>query len=317
MLVLITGGAGFIGFNTARALLDRGDEVVIIDNFNDYYDVNLKHDRIKELEKDHSFTLVNADISDYEALESVFKEYKFDKICHLGAQAGVRYSIENPLAYGLSNLTGTLHLLELCRQNGIKDFVMASSSSVYGNSREIPFCEDAKVDEPISFYAATKKSNEAMAHSYHHLFGINFTILRFFTVYGPWGRPDMAYFSFVRDIIDGKSINVFNNGELERDFTYISDIVDGVISSIDNPLPYEIINLGRGKPEKLMDFIREIEVNLGIQANKEMMPMQPGDVNVTFCDTSKAKKLLGYEPKVSVREGIKRFVDWYKTYFKI
>lgn len=315
MLILLTGGAGFIGYHTAKALLENGAGVVIIDNFNDYYDVNLKKARIRELEKRYDLTLCKADISDYGALKPIFEKHTFDKICHLGAQAGVRYSLENPLTYGYSNLNGTLNLLELCRRHNIKDFILASSSSVYGDSKNVPFSENDRVDTPISLYAATKKSNEEMAYVYHHLFGINCTALRFFTVYGPWGRPDMAYFSFTKNIIEGNPIEVFNNGVMERDFTYISDTITGVMAAIYNPFPFEIINLGRGKPEKLTDLIEEIEKNLGIKAKRKMAPMQPGDVHITFSDTSKAKRLLGYEPKVSFKDGIKNFVDWYKSYY--
>lgn len=317
MTILLTGGAGFIGFYTAKALLERGTNVVIVDVFNDYYDVNLKRARIDQLKKKYEFTCIEADISDYKILESTFKKYKFDKICHLGAQAGVRYSLEDPLAYGYSNLIGTLNLLELCRKYNVRDFVLSSSSSVYGNSKKIPFSENYPAVTPISLYAATKKSNEEMAYVYHHLFRVNCTILRLFTIYGPWGRPDMAYFTFTKNIIEGKPIEVFNHGEMKRDFTYIGDALTGIIAAIDKPFPFEIINLGRGKPEKIKDFIKEIEINLGIEAEKKMMPMQPGDVPITFSDTSKAKKLLGYEPNVSIEEGVKNFVDWYKSYYKI
>lgn len=317
MLILITGGAGFIGYHTAKALLEKGAGVVIVDNYNDYYDVNLKRSRIGELKKDHDFIDIEADISDYDAIEPIFKKYKFDKICHLGAQAGVRYSLEKPLVYGYSNLNGTLNLLELSRKYNIKDFILASSSSVYGNSKKIPFSENDRVDTPISLYAATKKSNEEMAHVYHHLFGINCTILRFFTVYGPWGRPDMAYFSFTDNILKEKPIQIFNHGKMERDFTYISDTISGIMAAIEKPLSFEIINLGRGKPEKLMEFIEEIEKCLGLQAKKEMLPMQPGDVPITFSDTSKAKRLLGYEPKISIEEGIKNFINWYRNFYNL
>ncbi len=315
MKILVTGGAGFIGFHTARTLLGRGDEVVILDNLNEYYDSNLKKARVRELKKDYRFIFTRADISDYKAVKSVFDQHKFNKVCHLAAQAGVRYSLEKPLVYGYSNIIGTLNLLELCRRHNVKDFIFASSSSVYGDNKKIPFSEEDRVDKPISLYAATKKSNEEMAYAYHHLFRINCTGLRFFTAYGPWGRPDMALFKFTDNIAKGKKIEVFNKGNMIRDFTYIDDIVSGVVSAIDRAYAFEIFNLGRGQPIKLLEFIGEIEKNLGIRARKKMMPMQPGDVHATFADISKAKKMIGYSPKTSVKEGIKRFVEWYKDYY--
>ena len=315
MTILITGAAGFIGFYCAKKLLQNGVNVIGIDNFNDYYDPKLKEARIKILEKLDGFKLYRLDFSDREKLSVVFKENKIDKILHLGAQAGVRYSLTNPFAYEQSNLAGTLNIFEGARENQIKDIVYASSSSVYGMNKKVPFSETDNVDHPISLYAATKKANELMAYTYHHLYGLNCTGLRFFTVYGPWGRPDMAYFSFTQAILSGKTIKVFNHGDLRRDFTYIDDIVEGVIKCIDNPFPYEVINLGNNQPVALLDFIQTIEKELGQEAKKEMLPMQPGDVKETYADIDKAKKLLGYEPKTDIKEGINKFIKWYKEYY--
>ncbi len=314
--ILVTGGAGFIGFHTAKALLDRGDKVICVDNFNDYYDINLKKTRAKELEK-FGCEIVEADISDYDSMDHLFKKHKFDKICHLAAQAGVRYSLENPFAYEKANILGTLNILELCKKYDIKNLVFASSSSVYGNNKKIPFSESDRVDTPISLYAATKKSNEEMAYTYHHLYGLNCTGLRFFTVYGPYGRPDMALFLFTKSILEGKEIKVFNNGNMKRDFTYVSDCVSGIISALDKNYPFEIFNIARGEQVKLTKFVEEIEKNLGKEAKKRFLPLQPGDVLNTSADISKTCKMLGYNPKVSVNEGIKNFVDWYKDYYEV
>ncbi len=317
MKILLTGGAGFIGFHVATALLRRGDEVFIIDNFNDYYDTNLKEDRIRFLQKEFGeIKIARIDIADYDALKEIFINNKFDKVCHLAAQAGVRYSLENPFIYERTNCLGTLNLLELCRYYQVRDFVFASSSSVYGDNKDLPFSESAKIDTPISLYAATKKSNEEMAYTYHHLFGLNCIGLRFFTVYGPWGRPDMALFKFTKNIIEDKPIEVYNNGEMSRDFSYISDVVSGVLAAMDMRAKYEIINLARGESVKLIDFIKEIESNLGKQAKKSLMPMQAGDVPATWADISKARQLLNYEPKVSVKDGVKDFINWYQEYYK-
>ncbi len=318
MNILLTGGAGFIGSKVSHELLKRGDRVLVIDNINNYYDPQIKESRISNfLDGFGDYKLFRIDVADYEKLEEIFKNNKIDKVCHLAAQAGVRYSLENPFAYEKSNITGTLNLLELCRHYDVKDFIFASSSSVYGNNKELPFSEEHRVDTPISIYAATKKSNEEMAHAYHHLFGLNCTGLRFFTVYGPWGRPDMALFLFTKNILEGKPINVFNAGEMARDFTYIDDIVSGVISAIDKSYPYEIFNLARGESIRLLDYIFEIEKNLGIEAIKNMMPMQPGDVPATSADISKARKMLDYNPQTSTPEGVKNFVNWYKKYYRI
>lgn len=315
MDILITGGAGFIGFHVAKALLERGDKVTIIDNFNDYYDIRLKEARIKELGNHNNLNLIRADISDHNAMDDIFKNHKFNKICHLAAQAGVRYSLENPLIYEKSNIMGTLVMLEMARKYSIKDFVFASSSSVYGNNKKTPFSEDDNVDHPVSFYAATKKSNELMAYTYHHLYQINCTGLRFFTVYGEFGRPDMAYFKFTKAILEDKPIDIYNNGKMKRDFTYISDITDGVLAAIDNPFPYEIINLGNNNPVELSYFIECIEKAVGKKAKKNMMPMQKGDVPITYADISNAEKLLNYKPSVKIGQGIEKFVEWYKDYY--
>lgn len=316
--ILLTGGAGFIGSHVTKALLERGDQVVIVDNFNDYYDPKLKHDRIKYLLGDHkNLKVMKVDITDYQAMEEIFKKYKFDKVCNLAAQAGVRYSLKNPFVYERTNILGFLNILELCRHYNIKNLIYASSSSVYGGNKEIPFSEQNRVDHPISLYAASKKSNEEMAYAYHHLFGINCTGLRFFTVYGPWGRPDMSIFLFVKNIIRGKPIDIFNRGNMSRDFTFIADIVKGTVTAINKCYPYEIFNLARGESVNLMDYIKEIGNNLNKPVEKNMMPMQPGDVKITSADTSKARTMLGYEPRTSISEGVKEFVEWYKGYYKI
>jgi len=316
MKILITGTAGFIGYHLAKLFLEKGDEVVGIDNFNDYYDVSLKGDRNRILEEYENFKLYRLDISNLEELQQVFQDNKFDKVCHLAAQAGVRYSLENPYAYVDSNQVGFLNMINLTKDAGIKQFVYASSSSVYGNSLEVPFSEDADVNEPISLYAATKRGNELVAYTYHHLFGLKTIGLRFFTVYGPWGRPDMAIFKFVKNITEGKEIDVYNYGkDLKRDFTYVDDIVDGVVRSLDSDYENEIFNLGKGSPDELGKMIEIIEKELGMKAKKNLLPMQKGDVMVTYCDTSKAKEKLGYNPKIKLEEGIKEFVKWYREYY--
>jgi len=316
MKILVTGTAGFIGFHLAKALLERGDKVIGVDDLNDYYDVKLKQDRNEILKKHENYKFHKIDIADYEKLKDIFSE-DIDCVVNLAAQAGVRYSLENPHVYEKSNNKGFLNILELCRRFEIKNVVYASSSSVYGESKEIPFKEEQQLDKPISLYAATKKSNELMAYTYHHLYNLNCIGLRFFTVYGEWGRPDMALYKFVKNIVNGKPIDVYNNGDMKRDFTYISDVVDGVVAAIDNPMEYEVINLGRGEPQDLMYFIKCIEKSLGRKAMKNMMPMQPGDVPLTYADTTKAEKLLNYEPKVSIEEGVKRFVEWFERYHNI
>tara|TARA_R100000935_G_scaffold58746_1_gene97460 strand:+ start:2940 stop:3956 length:1017 start_codon:yes stop_codon:yes gene_type:complete len=335
--ILVTGAAGFIGFHLSKNLLQEGYVVIGIDNINDYYDVNLKFDRLKELginkvdaeiynneatSNDYpNFKFIRINLEDREQLPLLFKNNNFDIICNLAAQAGVRYSIENPEAYIDSNVVGFLNLLECCRHHKIEHLVYASSSSVYGQNEKIPFDTEDNVDHPISLYAATKKSNELMAYTYSHLYGFKTTGLRFFTVYGPWGRPDMAMFLFTDAILNDRPIKVFNNGDLERDFTYIDDIVDGVFKIINKNITedsnkYSLYNIGNSKPVKLMDFITEIENQTGIEAKKQMLPMQPGDVSRTWADVSALKKDFGYEPATSVAEGVGEFIQWYKQYYK-
>lgn len=313
--ILLTGAAGFIGSWIAEALIERGDKVIAVDNFNAYYDVDLKRARVAKF-KD-KITLYEEDISDYKAMEEIFKKHKIDKVCHIAAQAGVRYSLTDPFSYERSNTLGTLNLLELCRHNGIKTFLYASSSSVYGNNEKIPFSEQDRVDKPISLYAATKRSNELMAYTYHHLFGLQCTGLRFFTVYGPWGRPDLALFKFVKAMLEDKPIDVYNYGKMKRDFTYVTDVVSAVLVALDKSYPFEIFNIGNSKPVELLYFIECIEKALGKKSKMNMLPLQPGDVPITYADIKKAKKMLGYNPKFSIEEGIKNFVEWYKQYYKI
>lgn len=339
MKILVTGTAGFIGFHLAKRLLERGDEVVGIDSINDYYDVRLKYARLaqtgiaqsaieygKAVQSDkyvaYRFTKLN--LEDREALQRLFAEEKFDVVVNLAAQAGVRYSLENPYAYIESNIVGCVNLLECARHYPVRHFVYASSSSVYGGNTKTPFAEDDRVDNPVSLYAATKKSNELIANVYAKLFGISATGLRFFTVYGPWGRPDMAPMLFTKAIVAGEPIKVFNNGNLSRDFTYIDDIIEGVVRVIDKapaatderPVPAEVYNIGCGHPMQLMDFIRTIEETLGTKAQMQMMPMQQGDVYTTYADTTKLERDLGYRPHVTLGEGIARFVEWYRDYFR-
>jgi UDP-glucuronate 4-epimerase len=313
--ILVTGAAGFIGFWTAEALAARGDAVVGVDNFNDYYDPSIKRARAKRL-KDR-VPIIEADIADYKALEKVFDAHGFDKVCHLAAQAGVRYSLTNPFAYETANGLGTLNVLELCRHKGVKTLVYASSSSVYGGNEKIPFSVDDPVDKPISLYAATKKYNELMAHTYHHLYGLRCTGLRFFTVYGPWGRPDMALFKFTKAILEGKPIEVYNYGKMRRDFTYVTDIAAGVLASLDKESPCEIFNLGNSQTVELLHFIHCIEKELGREALKNLLPLQPGDVPETFADIQKSRDRLGFNPAVGIEEGIRRFIAWYKDYYKV
>jgi len=314
--ILLTGSAGFIGFHVSRALLERGNAVIGVDNFNDYYDIKLKEDRNAILEKYDNYKLHRVDITDKKSLEEVFSKEKFDLICHLAMYAGVRNSIEQPNLYMHTNVEGTSNILELSHSHSIKDIVLASSSSVYGNN-PIPWKEDQDVNKPINPYGASKIAAELLAYTYHNLYKLNITMLRFFSVYGPWGRPDMAYFTFANKITKGEPIDVYNNGKLKRDFTYIDDIVDGTISAIDNPKPYEIYNLGNHKSEELGYFIELIEKNLGKTAEKNYLPMQEGDFLENFADIDKAKNDLGFEPKTSLDKGIKKFVDWYKEYYKV
>jgi len=319
MRILLTGAAGFIGFHTAKALLARGDEVVGVDNLNDYYPVKLKEARLAQLEPSDKFTFVRVDISDRDAFLGRFKSEKFDAIIHLAAQAGVRYSIEHPFDYADANLVGHLTVLELARaQRDLQHLVYASSSSVYGGNTKLPFSEDDAVDKPVSLYAATKRSCELMSHTYSHLYQIPQTGLRFFTVYGPWGRPDMAYWTFTRDILEGKPIRVFNNGNMSRDFTYIDDIVTGVLAVLDGPPQsdnlHRLYNIGNNNPEKLTDFIALIEKLTGRVAEKIMEPMQPGDVFSTYADITAINRDFGFEPSTPLSDGIPKFVEWFRAY---
>ena len=324
MKILITGGAGFIGSATAQALIDRGDEVVLMDNFNDYYDPKLKEDRIKILLKGYKksakrkngFVLYRGDIRDVKFLDRVFKKEKIDKVIHLAAMAGVRNSLEDPGLYADINILGTIHLLEAAVKYKIKNFVYASSSSVYGNNKKLPFAESDNVDLPISPYAATKKANELIAHVYSHIYKLPTTGLRFFTVYGPWGRPDMALFLFTKKTFEGGTIEVNNHGNMSRNFTYIDDIVSGILTTLDVNIPYGVMNIGGDKENTLLEFIEEIEKNVGKQAKKKMMPLPAGDVIATVADIRKLRK-LGWKPTTRINKGIKNFVDWYRAYYKI
>lgn len=313
--ILVTGAAGFIGFHLSKKLLEMGERVVGIDNLNSYYDVNLKKARLEILKSDNNFRFYKEDIQNLDGLKDIFKQHQVEIICNLAAQAGVRHSLKDPFSYQKSNLEGFLNLLELARKCKIKNFVYASSSSIYGNNKNIPFSVDDRVDTPISLYAATKKANELMAHAYSHLYQIPCTGLRYFTVYGPWGRPDMALFLFTDAILKGMPINVYNYGRMKRDFTYIDDIVEGTIAALKRPVPYEVFNLGNSDSVHLLDFIRILEEELGQEAEKNMMPMQPGDVAETAADIQKTRKLLGFNPKTPLREGIKEFVAWYRQYY--
>lgn len=316
MKILVTGGAGFIGSNLTKKLIDRGEQVVIIDNFNDYYNPQLKEDRIKKYLKSYKFKLYRGDIRDQKLLEKIFKKEKIDKVMHLAAMAGVRYSLKNPLLYEEVNVRGTMNLLEMAVKYEIKNFVYASSSSVYGNNKKLPFSETDNVDTPIAPYAASKKCCELMAHVYSHIYKLPTTGLRFFTVYGPWGRPDMALFLFTDAIIKGKEIEVYNYGKMSRNFTYVDDIVSGIITVLDANLPYGIMNIGGDREEKLMRYIEVIENAIGKKAKKKLMPMQPGDVPATVADIRKLRK-LGWKPTTRIEVGIKNFVEWYKEYYKV
>jgi len=355
MKILVTGTAGFIGFHLANKLLARGDEVVGLDSINDYYDIRVKYGRLQnsgiidsleagdnieynkliQSNKYDNYKFIKLNLEDKENLDKLFKEEKFDAVCNLAAQAGVRYSLTNPMSYMNSNIVGFINILEACRNFNVKNLSYASSSSVYGLNEKQPFSTHDSVNHPISLYAASKKSNELMAHTYSHLFGISTTGLRFFTVYGPWGRPDMALFKFTKAIFEDKPIDVYNYGKMERDFTYIDDIVEGIIRVIDNPAkpnenfdaknpdpatssaPYRVYNIGNNAPVKLMDFIEALEKKIGKKAKKNMLPIQPGDVPSTYADVTDLIEDLGYKPKTSIQEGIDQFVDWYKEFFKI
>lgn len=350
MKILITGTAGFIGFHLAKRLLERGDEVIGLDSINDYYDVNLKYGRLQVCGIDKEeiqynklvrskiyphYRFIQLQLEDKENIDKLFATENFDNVCNLAAQAGVRHSLTHPHTYINSNITGFLNILEACRFHPVKHLAYASSSSVYGINTNQPFSTSQNIDHPISLYAASKKANELMAHTYSYLYGIPSTGLRFFSVYGPWGRPDMALFIFTRSILEGKAIEVYNNGEMKRDFTYVDDIVEGIIRVIDNPpaknpewsslnpdpatsvAPYKIYNIGNCNPVKLMDFIEAIESELGIKAQKNFLPMQPGDVPVNWADVSDLTRCLQYKPNTPVTEGIKNFVKWYRGFYNV
>src|SRR5687767_15415549 len=334
MKILVTGVAGFIGFHTAARLLGRGDSVVGLDNLNDYYDVRLKQARLALLEKEPAFRFVKLDLADRSGMAELFAQQKFERVIHLGAQAGVRYSIQNPLAYVDSNVTGTANILEGCRHNGVGHLVYASTSSVYGANTRMPFSVHQNVDHPLSFYAATKKANELMAHTYASLYGLPVTGLRFFTVYGPWGRPDMALFMFTRNILAGQPIDVFNYGKHRRDFTYVDDIAGGVVAALervaapdplwdgDNPdpatsrAPYRLYNIGNNRPVELMHYIEVLENCLGRKAEKNLLPLQAGDVPDTWADAEDLVRVVGYRPSTPVEEGVAKFVAWYLDYYR-
>jgi UDP-glucuronate 4-epimerase len=333
MKVLVTGAAGFIGSQTAIALLDRGDQVVGLDNMSDYYDVTLKQARLKRLEGRNGFAFVKCDLADQAAMKALFEQEKFDRVINLAAQAGVRYSLENPHSYVDSNVVGFLNVLEGCRHNGIEHLVYASSSSVYGANTQMPFSVHHTVDHPLSLYAATKKSNELMAHTYAHLYGLPVTGLRFFTVYGPWGRPDMSLFLFTKKILAGEPIDVFNHGNHARDFTYIDDIVEGVVRTLDHiaeadpawnsdepdpgtsTAPYRLYNIGNNSPVELMHFIETLETALGREAKKNFLPLQPGDVPKTYANIDALRDAVGFTPATSIEDGIAAFVAWYRDYY--
>lgn len=333
MRILVTGAAGFIGSHLAIKLLNRGDEVFGIDNLNDYYDIKLKKARLERVKKYSAFTDLRADLEDRHSIKNIFEKYKPQRVVNLAAQAGVRYSLTNPYAYIDSNIMGFTNILENCRSHNVEHLVYASSSSVYGGNEKLPFSEHHNVDHPVSLYAATKKTNELMAHSYSQLFGLPTTGLRFFTVYGPWGRPDMALFLFTNAILKGESIDVFNNGNMTRDFTYIDDIIEAVIRVLDkiatsndkydaiNPdpassnAPYRLFNIGNSKPTTLMNYISALENSLNIKAKKNFLPMQLGDVQTTYADVSELKNWVNFKPNTDIDVGVKRFVEWYKEYY--
>ena len=335
MKILVTGAAGFIGMTTTLRLLARGDEVVGLDNLNDYYDVQLKRDRLARLQGHPAFRFVQMDVADRAAMESLFAAERFERVIHLAAQAGVRYSLQNPHAYIDSNVVGFTNVLEGCRHNKVQHLVYASSSSVYGGNTRMPFSVHDSVDHPVSLYAATKKANELMAHTYSHLFGLPTTGLRFFTVYGPWGRPDMALFLFTKAILEGRAIDVFNHGKMQRDFTYVADIVEGVIRVTDriatpgerydphNPdpatslAPYRVFNIGNHNPVPLMDFIACIERSLGREAKKNFLPLQDGDVPATYADVRALQDWVDFKPATPIQDGIQSFVDWYRAYYRV
>ena len=333
--ILITGAAGFIGFHLSNLLLQKGYDVIGIDNMNDYYDIKLKEGRLSILNEKNNFKFYKIDLVDKKNIDYIFEKYKFDYVINLAAQAGVRYSIDNPYAYIDSNVVGFINILEACRYNPVKHLLYASSSSVYGGNKVAPFSTEHQVDHPVSLYAATKKSNELMAHTYSHLYKIPTTGLRFFTVYGPWGRPDMAYFSFTNDILNDKPIKVFNHGKMERDFTYIDDIVEGIYKLLplapkSNPewdetednlsesfAPYKVYNIGNNQPVQLEKFISVLEDKIGKKAERVYMEMQPGDIVRTYADTSDLEKAIGFKPSTSIEDGLQKFADWYKEFYNV
>ena len=333
MKILVTGAAGFIGFHLAQRLLDEGHVVCGLDIMNDYYDVSLKQARLQQIQSHNQFTFVQIDLADRAAINDLFETWQFDCVVNLAAQAGVRYSIENPHSYIDSNITGFLHILEGCRHHHVGHLIYASSSSVYGLDEDMPFSEGQSTDHPLALYGATKKANEMMAHSYSNLYDLPTTGLRFFTVYGPWGRPDMALFLFTKAILDGKPIPLFNNGQMVRDFTFVHDIVEGITRLVKKPAtanedfdgalpdsgtsskPYRIFNIGNSQPVPLMDYVSALEEALGIEAIKEFLPMQPGDVAATNADTSRLHEWVGFQPNTSVKDGVAQFVEWYRAYY--
>jgi len=317
MIIFVTGSAGFIGFHLSKTLLEQGDTVIGLDNFNDYYEVSLKEDRNAILEKFKNYHLYRGDLNDIELLAKIFAAHKIDKICHLAGYAGVRHSILHPELYVSSNIAGFVSLLEAAKKAEVKNIVYASSSSVYGGNTKTPFAESDSVDQPVSLYAASKKADEVIAYTYHHLFGFNCTGLRFFTVYGPYGRPDMGPMIFAKGISKGETIKVFNFGKMKRDFTYVADIVAGILSALEKLYPYEIFNLGNDNPTELEDFIKIIEDAFGIEAKKDYQPMQPGDVPITWADLTHATAELSYAPRVGLKEGIGKFIEWYKEYYEV
>lgn len=335
MNILVTGATGFIGMHLAKKLLDNDHRIIGFDNMNDYYDVQLKRDRLKILSEFQNFTFYEEDLADSNAVNKCFKIENIEVVINLAAQAGVRYSLENPQTYIDSNIKGFTNILEASRHNNVKHLIYASSSSVYGANTKMPFSPSDSVAHPVSLYAATKKSNELMAHTYSHLFNLPTTGLRFFTVYGPYGRPDMAYFSFTKNIIEGKTIKIFNEGNMKRDFTYVDDVVSGIQELIDQPpkpnhewdrelpdpsssyAPYKIYNIGNNQPVRLMDFIYTLEKHLGMEAKKEFLPMQPGDVQATYADISNLKQVTNFNPATKIEDGLRTFVDWYRDYYRI
>jgi UDP-glucuronate 4-epimerase len=335
MKILVTGAAGFIGMTTTLRLLERGDEVVGLDNLNDFYDVTLKERRLARLTSHPNFRFFKGDVADRPGMEQLFATEKFERVIHLAAQAGVRYSLQNPHAYVDSNIVGFMNILEGCRHNQVGHLVYASSSSVYGGNTRMPFSEHDSVDHPVSMYAATKKANELMAHTYSHLFGLPTTGLRFFTVYGPWGRPDMALFLFTKAILEGRAIDVFNEGNMQRDFTFVDDIVEGVLRVLDRPAtaspsydplvadpatsnaPYRVFNIGNNNPVPLLDFIACIEDALGRKAEKNLLPLQDGDVPATYANTDALRYWVGFVPATPIKDGIAKFVAWYRDYYKV